>query len=352
MNHEPMKSNPNATGPDFTEAHRIAEVKPGVTAIRSVRLGLMQLGYALAARPPEDEGFLLLPGTSITRVRLEQEWKLAASVLRPDIAKRLSICTGDEGHFKGIPRDPDLAAQSFLTRALATQRPRPGVTASRGVASFVILKVLLHHWLMHGTPVTTDWLAETTGYSYPTIAGVLRGLGSLIERETDRRLRVRWFSREEFARLIAASDRARETARFADRSAHERTIDAHVRRLEKLAPAGLAIGGVLGARHYVADLDLVGAPRLDLSQHRAGRHLDLGFIEALDPALQRIEDPLEPATVVVHAVRHADPLFTPREGGLNWADPVECLLDLHESRLEPQAAQFLHAMQDIRPRVE
>ena len=111
----------------------------------------------------------------------------------------------------------------------------------------------------------------------------------------------------------------------------------------------LAIGGVLGARHYDPKLDLVGIPRLDLSQHSPRRRLDLGFIRSLDPALKLVEDPLEPATVVVHAVRHAHSLFSPREGGLQWADPIECLLDLHEARLEQQATELLDALEARRP---
>ena len=70
----------------------------------------------------------------------------------------------------------------------------------------------------------------------------------------------------------------------------------------------------------------------------------------LDPALKRVDDPLEPATVIVHAVRHAASLFSPRKGGLQWADPVECLLDLHEAHLERQGAQFLESLQRRRPK--
>lgn len=128
-----------------------------------------------------------------------------------------------------------------------------------------------------------------------------------------------------------------------------RSADLHLRRLEKLNPPGLAIGGVLGAKHYFPDLDLAGTPRLDLSLHSPGRQLNLEFIEQLDPALKRVEDPLAPANVVMHAVRHADPLFAGREGGLAWADPLECLFDLYEARLDQQAAQFLEALQRQRP---
>ena len=89
----------------------------------------------------------------------------------------------------------------------------------------------------------------------------------------------------------------------------------------------------------------MGLPRLDLSQHCRTPDLDLRLVHDLDPALVRVEDPLEPATLVVHAVRHADPLFTRRKDGLSWADPVECLLDLHEAHLDGQASQFLDDLQ-------
>jgi len=72
-------------------------------------------------------------------------------------------------------------------------------------------------------------------------------------------------------------------------------------------------------------------------------------MEKLDPALRRVEDPREPANVVVHAISHADSFIVPRDGGLAWADPIECLLDLYEARLEIQASQFLEALQKSRP---
>jgi hypothetical protein len=345
-------SEPDDLTVDAEVGHRLIEVKAGATALRSVRLGLMQLAYATAARPGF-EGFLVLPDVAVTRKRLQREWQLAATALRPELLDRLSLCIGDEKRFVGIPRDPDAETQRILSQVVAAGRATAGPGRARGPArgsaAFVVLKILLHHWLTNGGLVTTEWLARSTGYSYPTIAGVLHGLGSLLERRSDRRLRLRWFPREEFARLLAGSDRARDTVRYGDRSGQPRSPEQHVRRLEQLAPAGVGIGGVLGAKYHFREFDLVGAPRLDLSQHCPRRNLDLRFIEELDPALKRVEDPLEPATVVVHAVRHADPLFTPREGGLSWADPVECLLDLHEAHLDPQAASFLDALQRSRP---
>lgn len=348
-----MRTRPTGRAPDDLDVdaeigHRLIEVKPGVSGLRSVRLGLMRLAYAMTRRP-DSEAFLVLPDAAVSRDRLEREWQLAASVLRPELRDRLSLCIVEQGRFIGIPRDPDPEARAVLSRAIAAGRSRAASSRSRGDAAFVVLKLLLHHWLTDGQPVKTGWLAKTSGYSYPTIAGVLQALGSLVERSSDRRLRLRWFSREEFARLVAGSNRARATVRFADRSGQSRPPESHLRRLQQIAAPDIAIGGVLGAAHYFPDLDLIGSPRLDLSQHCPKRPLDVGFITALDPALKRVEDPLEPATVVVHAVRHADPLFSPREGGFAWADPVECLLDLHEAHLETQAARFLEALQRCRP---
>jgi hypothetical protein len=237
--------------------------------------------------------------------------------------------------------------QRILADVVDSERGKANTT--RTDYSFVILKLLLHRWFTGGKAVTAEWLARTAGCSYPAVARALRPLGSLLERSSDRRVALRWFPREEFARLLANADRARATVRFADQSGQPRSVESQLRRLEKLNPPGLAIGGVLGAKHYFSDLDLVGTPRLDLSLHCPGRRMNLDFIEKLDPALKRVSDPHQPANLAVHAIRHADALFTPRDGGLAWADPVECLFDLHEARLEMQASQFLEALQRKRP---
>jgi hypothetical protein len=84
--------------------------------------------------------------------------------------------------------------------------------------------------------------------------------------------------------------------------------------------------------------------------HTAGQRPDLRFVEKLDPALKRVDDPLEPATVVVHQIGHAKSLFSPRDDGLQWADPIECLIDLFEAQLSSQANQFLKALERNRPK--
>jgi hypothetical protein len=70
--------------------------------------------------------------------------------------------------------------------------------------------------------------------------------------------------------------------------------------------------------------------------------VDWSFVERLDPELEKTERRDEPAALAVHLVRRKVPLFQPGEGGMQWADPVECLLDLHEAHLEAQAKELLH----------
>jgi len=63
----------------------------------------------------------------------------------------------------------------------------------------------------------------------------------------------------------------------------------------------------------------------------------------LDPALEKATRRDESPTLVIHTIRRAESLFQPVENDLPWADPVECLLDLHEARLESQALEFLQS---------
>src|SRR4029077_20338702 len=137
---------------------------------------------------PGSEAFLVLPDVEVTRASLDEEWQRAAAVLRPDLLDRLSVCIGAGSRFIGIPRDPDAEVQQVLHQIVQEGRLGMGSSHTPGDAPFVVLKILLHHWLTDARPTTTDWLGRTTGYPYPTIASVLGSLGSLIERQSDRRI--------------------------------------------------------------------------------------------------------------------------------------------------------------------
>lgn len=341
MQNRPFKLEYDAIRPD---GRVIAEIKYSVDALRTVRTAIMNLAYALEKHPVAS-AYLVLVAPTITKDRVRHEWRRAEAILKPRVFTRLAICLlTTEGVFHGVPANPPADVQDWLSDIVERQAANLPIRAERTDYEFVIMKVLIHQWLTERKPVTMAWLARTAGCSYPTVSRVLQRQGSMIERTSDRRVALRFFPQKEFSRLLAKSERARSTTRFLDQSGQPRTPKAHLRRLEKIRPEGIAIGGALGAMHYLPSLDLVGTPRLDLSIHCHNAYLDVGLIKALDPALKREDDPFKPANVVVHAIRHADPLFSARKGGLAWADPVECLLDLQEARLEAQANQLLEVL--------
>lgn len=316
------------------------EVKLGVDATRTLRGGLFRLGEIVATEDGA-EGVLLLADSVMTEQRVRAEWDRAKLVIRAELLERLSICVLDEsGAVMGVPRTPGERLREVLKEVAAHESGAMIERGGRTDFGFVVRKLLLHQFFAGGDAMTVGELAVKAGCSFPTAASVVKTLGSLIERTSDRRVRLTHVPREMFEQLAAGAERARMTVRFADVSGQARTPEALVRRLEKLRPGGIAIGGSLGARHYFEGLDLVGTVRLDLSVHAPRGRMNLEFVKQLDPALVIERDAQRPAAVVVHAVRHSEAMFNRREEGLMWADEVECLLDLKEGALGAQALQF------------
>ncbi len=334
-------------GVDAVVGHRLIRVKHSEGAIRDLRASLLQLSYQLAARGPDFRGYLVLDHPNITAERLRHEWDLAHSVLRPEVLDRLTLCVTDSARSYSHPHQPDADTLSAIEQVRYTGSHRQVRHHDRGSSWFLVTKVLMASWLRADGPITTDQLVRSTGYSYPTVASVLRDLKPWLTRTSDRRVELRDLPRDLVERWLLEAERVRRTVRFADRSRTPRSPEGLAQRLSKLGVPGLAVGGVLGARHYYPALDLVGAPHLDISQH-LGTHSGLEFVKELDPALVQVDDPLEPARLVVHGVTEPDARFEPRSGGLAWASPLECLLDLHEARLPAQALQFFEALEQQR----
>ena len=315
------------------------DVKTNTHGFRNFRSVLLEMAYWLAQNP-KSRGLLVLAESRITQNRLYEEMQRAGRVLHPEALNRLSVALSKDGRTSGLPKNLGNEFSSWLDTLL-----RKGPPPARSRESFyLILEILVHQWLLGKGPMTTDWLMKTSGCSYPTVAGALGRLAHSLNRSSDRKVELRHFPMEEWARLLAASERIRSTMRFADASGKPRPLEDHVRRLEKMKVPNLALGGALGARHYHPPLDLIGSPALNFSLHCPAGEMDLDFIGKMDPALKPVRDPQSPAHVVVHAVRRPNAFFMPRNGGLSWADPVECLLDLQEVKLEAQAGEFLDAL--------
>jgi hypothetical protein len=320
---------------------RVFDVKTGLRAVRNLRAGILSFAYLLDQRPGI-EGYLILVDPKISRERLRDEWESASRTLSEHVRLRLHLVVVEDGRYTGLPEEPTKKIQKYLANLLAIEA-RPGTALPRPDYFYVVLKVLIHQWLRKAGPVTTRWLMETAGCTYPTVSKALKRLGHMVQRHSDRRVELGGFPREAWKQLLAVADDVRLTARFVDTSGQPRSPEALLRRLIDMKRHDIGIGGSLGARHWYPDLDLVGNPRLDLTVHCPANRLDLDFMKKLDPALSRSVNARQPAPLAIHVVRRADPLFEVDPTGVNWADPVECLLDLQEMHLEPQALEFLRS---------
>ncbi len=319
------------------------EVKSGLNAVRNVRAGLLGLAYALQSHP-DHRGLLVLAGTNITAARLEKEWDLAQQTLRPKWIERLGIVVFQDGNFSGYPELPPPAFLARLEEVVRHETNHAGRRMPRADFFSEILKVLIHDWLLKKESMTSGRLQEIVGCTYPTTAKALAKLSPYLQRNSDRSIALDNFPRSAWSALLARGDDVRQTTRFIDRSGQQRTPENFARRLVKLGRNDLAVGGVLGARSHYPKLDLAGTPRVDLTVHCPGARLDLDFISRIDPGLSPASSASEPAALVVHVLRRKEAWFTPMPEGGWRADPVECLLDLHEARLETQAAEFFNAI--------
>jgi len=297
---------------------------------------------AAAARAGRNER-LHLVHPRLSEGRIEKEWAAAADALRPDVLNRLSVQVvfpdGRTMHFGAHSR----AASPSNGVPLAPRVTETGFRLPPRDLAFAVEKLLVWGWLTRKGPVSRKWVQDAADCSYPTVASVVGRLGSAIRRHSDRRIELTHLPRAEWARLVGVSSDARCTLRYVDASRQSGTAATLLQRLRQASPTGVAVGGVAGSLHYHSKLDMVGLPRLDLSVHAPGRTADIDFVRRLDPALKAVEDPAEPAVLALHFVRHRDTLFERRSRGLPWADPVECLLDLHEAGLQAQASEFLEA---------
>ena len=310
---------------------------------RRLRTALMEMARVISSNNMR-HAVLVLEEPEISIPRLLREWEGATSVIRPELSQRLSLAIRQSQKWSGIPISPSTDEIEVLEKIIQHEILRRPISVSRNSeAHYEILRILIHQWLLNRGPIPINALMEMSGSSHPTVSRSLDRLDHYLKRHSDRSIELRVFPRDEWSRLLAVSDDVRGTVRFADRSGHARSPESLLHRLRLLDRKDIALGGTFGAKHYKPSLDLIGNPRLDISIHARRKSLDLSFVERLDPALEKIAQRNETPTLVIHTIRRAESLFQTNDDGISWADPVECLLDLHEARLESQALEFINS---------
>ena len=326
---------------DFASADRrtIIEVKEGQGGARDLYAAVAQLAMSANASGA-DRAILLIRGARMSATGIREEWNRLMTVVAPDIANRMCLVVVLDGKPFSIPEDPYL--RELGLRALSTAGSH--ARSLRADRSFEVLRVLLSRWLLRQGPMSIKALQAQTGRSHPTVSKGLSSLAGVLDRKRDRSVALHSFPSEAWSQLLALSPRVRQTMAFVDQSGRGADPARLLERLMRLHPPGIAVAGVVAARHWHADFDLEGLPRLDLSIHAPEGSMDADFVSRLDPALAPAPRGAPPA-LTLHAVPRAVSLFVADAAGrLPWADPVEVLLDLHELRLVEQADEFVRAL--------
>ena len=169
---------------DARVGNALIEVKFSVDALRTFRTSLMQLAYVVG-EDPVTHGYLVLVDSPISVDRLRQEWERAATVLRPDILQRLTICLRClQERIIGIPNDPDADTQRILSEVIEVERGKTPTHATRTDYSFVIQKLLLLQWLTSTEPVTSGVVGPQGGLLLSRRRPGTNSLGSLVERHS------------------------------------------------------------------------------------------------------------------------------------------------------------------------
>ncbi len=318
-------------------------VKSGIFTVRDLRSILVGAAYDLKLTP-ESHYLCVLADSKFTSARLKSELQAFKGIASPQIAARihLALFDRDEG-FVSFPEGecdiPQNELRQFIQEQVAlTGKRSPGATRS------AVLNLLALQWLNRGEPQTTEALCQASGASYPTVFNTIKQLEAenLIARQSDRRVSLKRFPENLWRRWVVDGE-ARKSIRFSDRSGQPRTPEDLAERLQRLNLANVAIGGVIGAKHYYPKLDITGSPRLDLVLH-GGVKSDLDFIKKMDPALGQMNSLVEPANVVVHFLPRAESMFIKDPNGFVLADPIECLANLYQGGLDYQGEDMLSAL--------
>lgn len=339
MNELMGKNDDGNTKPDFNSLTAVIEIKQNLSALRGLRDSLIQV-IKLLSQYPEKQGYLLLLNPGIGSANLDDEFEDIRSALLPSIAERLHLIIAKE-HAIGVkPKGMNEADWAFVKNWIATLKEPQVALPNPDKKSEVLLFILLQ-WITDKAPISSRWIERTVGCSYRTVSAAINELGPAIKRESDRRVRLKYFPEESWRRIAAMAQKIRTSMYYVDASDQSRSPESLLKRLNLIGRHDIAIGGVLGAKHHFPNLDIVGTPRLDICLHVPGKSVNLSFIHQLDPALERTRDRHRPARLVLHYIRRKETLFTRGENGFLWADPVECLLNLYDARLDVQAAHFV-----------
>lgn len=311
---------------------------------------------------------------SLSRIgaeRVKSEWEWIKKALLPELEARLHLVAIVDGvQVGGANKVSTPLIERFLKISKkgtapddvrssgGIQQPQTGTLPGISWKHLDVEKVLVYRWLLGSGPIAVGLLCRQVGCSYPTAIQAIRQLSAkeLIERGRGRDVALRRYPRDRWSELFRMQRLVYPPEEYFDPTAEPGTVEAILQRLQRLRPKGVAIGGVVAARHWDPSFDLNGTPRIDLVLHRVtARANDPGggirhsaeLVRQIDPALRpRSANARGASVLVIHPMYRHDSLFleAPRPLAALLADPVEVLIHLNEMGLTAQAGQLLRRL--------
>jgi hypothetical protein len=311
--------------------------------VRDLHAALLQLALAVEETEKNRSLWIYIPKMTIGRIQFE--WDRFLRIVDGKIPPLISMVALTKDGFWASANAGDIADLEKEARSLLPSMARPPAPTQSSHWTtispkfFEVWKTLLGAWLTNEGPLSALEIAKRSTASAPTVAAALRHLRRRGEIADTRNqpIELLAFPRATLREVLALSDSLRRPAYYHDASGRSPDPAGLLRHLTIAAPSGLAVGGIVAARHYDSDFDLNGLPRLDVVVDDTAPS---DWVRKLDPAL-RVVVPTAPSPVlVVHPVK-AVPTNDPSKGTLPLADPVETLLDLYEMRLTEQAEHMI-----------
>jgi len=314
------------------------KARAGISNVRDLRADLLTAAYEYIEGKTGTT--LILQDCKLSPNRLSEERRLFA-MLAPEAAKHVSILVQDENNKIDVASRllKDGSSQEFNNISIRSKR-------APGVGRYNVNNILLLNWIDGLGRQMIKSISEASGTSYPTTAAAISILADqgLLNIEKDRSVSLKYFPIEQWRKWIASGFEHRKSARFIDRSGQPRPPSSLIKRLQQLGRDDIAISGIEGARFHYPDLDLSGSLRLDLVLN-GNQKSDLAFVKKIDPALERSDNPFHKADLVIHFLDRPKTHFE-RNGELLIADPLECLADLYNMKLDQQADQMLRFLSE------
>ena len=328
----------------------VVDVMRETSTVRDLHTALLQLAKAVKGDRKIDWGCLVLVRGRMTAEKSFEEWtEIVEGLLEPQVRKRLALIWIEPGSFATRPDTPELQALGASLRETlegveaAWKERRTSMTP----ALFEVVKVLLHAWLRGRGPLGVGEIQSAAGVAYGTVSNALHFLEDRREvmRTSDRSAELTGFPAATWSEALARCESLRRPTYYADRTGRPLDAEFLLERLQRRPPKGVALGGVVAARHWDPAFNLNGTPRLDITVHVLTAPSLLDLLARIDPSLERGRRADERTVLVLHPLARKETFFEhPCGGRLPFADPVETLLDLYEMRLVSQAEDLVRTL--------